>query len=260
MLHWPMRPPERKSSYPSLFPSPRTPTMISIPTFIYAAWGVVILLAVIVVCGAFYAGWQRLWGEVFWRKAKVGASVLAMVGIGLLLLNFDISTRAIWKDSAQELLLLEFIEARVNIATSMAALCSETAGLPDGKNTCWDLKNIDGQLSSLNPRDRKHYQHIKHWQNNPRIEEAGERANRQIDWMNQMMFTDADRYQIVPKRDRPTVLFIVAILLVLSTGGSVGEAVFQLRIAKDREAEERDESRPAKDATHIARAADSSVK
>lgn len=208
---------------------------MAIPTFINTAWFCVILFAVIAIGGAGYAGWKKYRNEVFWRFTKLFSSVLTITGIVVSLMNFDIATRALWKDEVQEQLLLEFIVARSELAMSMARICSETTALPDGKNTCWDLKNIGGQISSLNLRDRKPLRHIKNWQKNPRITEAVIQANQRIDRMNQLIAIPVDDRQMVQKDGRALILFFVAVLFALATAGSIGEAAFQLRVAKDRQ-------------------------
>jgi hypothetical protein len=208
---------------------------VVIPTFINTAWFCVILFAIIVIGGSGYAGWKKYRNEVFWRLIKLFSSVLTITGIGVSLMNFDIATRALWKDEVQEQLLLEFIVARTELAMSMARICSETSALPDGKNTCWDLKNIGGQLSALNLRDRKPLEHIKNWQNNPRITEAVIQANQRIDWINQLIAIPVDDRQMVQKDGRALILFFVAVMFALATAGSIGEAAFQLRVAKDRQ-------------------------
>lgn len=206
-----------------------------IPTFINTVWFCVILFSIIVIGGTGYAGWKKYRNEVFWRLIKLFSSVLTITGIGVSLMNFDIATRALWKDEVQEQLLLEFIVARSELAMSMARICSETSALPDGKNTCWDLKNIGGQLSALNLRDRKPLEHIKNWQNNPRITEAVIQANQRIDWINQLIAIPVDDRQMVQKDGRALILFFVAVLFALAAAGSIGEAAFQLRVAKERQ-------------------------
>jgi len=208
---------------------------VVIPTFINTVWFCVILFAIIVIGGTGYAGWKKYRNEVFWRLIKLFSTVLTITGIGVSLMSFDIATRALWKDEVQEQLLLEFIVARSELAMSMARICSETSALPDGKNTCWDLKNIGGQLSALNLRDRKPLEHIKNWQNNPRITEAVIQANQRIDWINQLIAIPVDDRQMVQKDGRALILFFVAVLFALATAGSIGEAAFQLRVAKDRQ-------------------------
>lgn len=207
---------------------------MAIPTFINTAWICVILFATALVCGAGYAGWKKYKDEVFWRSIKLCASVVAATGIGVALMNFDIATRAIWKDEVQEQLLLEFIDARTEVAMSMATICSETSALSDGENTCWDLKNIGGQIASLNLRDRKPLDHIKNWQNNPRIEEAVTHANQRIDWINRLIAIPVNDRQMVRKDERAYILLFITVLFALATAGSIGEAAFQLRVAMGR--------------------------
>lgn len=207
---------------------------MTIPTFINTAWLCVILLAVIAIGGAGYAGWKKYRDEVFWRLIKLFTSVFTVTGIGVALMNFDIATRTLWKDEVQEQLLVEFISARTELAMSMARICSETAALPDGKITCWDLKNIGGQITYLNSRDRKPLDHIKNWQNNPRIEEAVMQANQRIDWINNLITIPVDDRQIVQKDRRALILLFTAVLFTLAAAGSIGEAAYQLRVAKDR--------------------------
>ena len=206
---------------------------MAIPTFINTAWFGVTLFAVILIGGAGYAGWKKYRDEVFWRLIKLCSSVTTITGIWVALMNFDIATRALWKDEVQEWLLLEFIDARTELAMSMARICSETAALPDGKNTCWDLKNLGSQISSLNLRDRKPLEHIKNWQNNTRITEVVIQANQRIDWINHLMTIPVDDRQLVQKEGRAPTLLFVAFLFALATAGSIGEAAFQLRVAKD---------------------------
>lgn len=216
---------------------------MAIPTFINAAWIGIVLLAAILIGGIGYAGWAKYRDEVFWRAIKLYSAIVAAAGIGVALMNFDIATRAIWKDERQEQLLLEFIDARTEVAMSMATICSETATLPDGKSTCWDLKNIGNQIASLNLRDRKPLDHIKNWQNNPRIEEAVTRANHRIEWINRLIAIPVDDRQMVSKDERAYILLIAAALLALAAAGSIGEAAFQLRAAKDKKAQEPDVAR-----------------
>lgn len=207
---------------------------MTIPTLINSAWVGVFLFTLVAVVVASYFGWKKYKGEIFWRSIKLYASIAALFGIGVALMNFDISTRALWKDAMQQELFLDFVDARTELAMNMAKICSETAALPNEKNTCWDLKNIGGQIASTNLRNRKPLEHIKNWQENPRIEEAIRLANLRIDLINRNMAIPVDDRQIVRPPVRAWLLLVSALLLALAAAGTIGEAAFQLRVAKDR--------------------------
>lgn len=207
---------------------------MTIPTLINSAWFIVFLFTLIAVLVAGYSGWKKYKGEVFWRSIKLYASMAAVVGICVALMNFDIATRSLWKDDVEKELLLEYIDVRTELAMSMAKICSETAALPNEQNSCWDLKNIGGQIASRNLRNRTPLEPIKNWQNNPRIEETIKIANMRIDWLNRNMAIPVNDRQIIPPSVRMWILLIAAFLFSLAAAGTIGEAAYQLRRAKDR--------------------------
>lgn len=207
---------------------------MTIPTLINSAWFIVFLFTLIAVLVAGYSGWKKYKGEVFWRSIKLYASMFAVVGICVALMNFDIATRSLWKDDVEKELLLEYIDVRTELAMSMAKICSETAALPNEQNSCWDLKNIGGQIASRNLRNRTPLEPLKNWQNNPRIEETIKIANMRIDWLNRNMAIPVNDRQIIPPSVRMWILLIAAFLFSLAAAGTIGEAAYQLRRAKDR--------------------------
>lgn len=207
---------------------------MAIPDFINSIWAIIIIVAAIAILLTSYAGWIKFKGEIFWRSIKLSASIIGMTGIAIALLNFDIATRALWKDPAQEYMLLDFINARTELSMSMAEICSESTTKLTDKNSCWDLKNIASQINSINIRDRIPLKIIENWQRNPRIDEAIRQANSRIDFINRNMAIPVNDRQLVSPLARMYVLLASAFLLALAAAGTIGEAVYQLRVSMER--------------------------
>lgn len=203
---------------------------------IYSQWVIVLGGGICLISFALFCGWRKTKSLEFWRRIKLYSALLGAVGIGMLLVNIDSSTRAVFTGKARDELLLNFIDTKAFIATKMAALCSAptTETLHSRENTCWDVKNIDGQISIINVRDLKPFAPIKNWQSNPKLNELISGVNSRIAYMNGTMPREEDRFILLGDMARLSVMFWAAVLLVLAVSGSVGEAAFQYRDAIDR--------------------------
>ena len=213
---------------------------IPIPVVVYAQWVFIAILAAALIAFSF---WKGLSGEktlVFWRRIKLYSALLGVVGILLLMVRIDTDTRAHFTGEARNLLLLEFIDAKTSMAVSMANLCAIQTPpgevLHSRENTCWDIKNIDAQLSVLNIRDMKQFQLIKNWQNNPVIAGVVSDINYRIESMNRLIPPAEDRFILFGDDTRLGLLFWASVLLVLAVSGSVGEAAYHYQDALARTA------------------------
>ncbi len=117
------------------------------PTIIYSFWVITALLALVMIGLSFWAGWAQFFGLKWWRTAKLGSALLGAVGIALLLIKFDADTRSILVDNRRAPLLDNFIETKSYLAAAMAKHCGGTTSA-EPNLTCWDIQNINGQISS----------------------------------------------------------------------------------------------------------------
>jgi hypothetical protein len=217
---------------------------ISLPFFVYSQWVVIVGFAASLIGLALWKGYSRAKTLVFWRGVKLASALLGTVGIALLLVRIDSDTREQFSGEARNILLLEFIDAKAYLAEHTAELCATQT--PPGEilhsqaNTCWDLKNIDAQVSVINIRDIKQFRPIKNWQNNPAIADIITEINRRIQYMNGLFPRDEDRFSLLDDNARLWLLFGACVLLVLAVSGSVGEAAYQFVDARARAVPELD--------------------
>ena len=203
----------------------RTP----LPVFIYSVWFVILLGAVVLISIALVSGWRKANSPAFWKGVKLCSALLGVVSLGLLMLTFEATTRAMVTGKARDVLLLYFIDTKAFIAVNMATACSE----PDDQNprarqlTCWDMKNIDGQINIAKLHEATPFEPVKNWQSNPQIDAFIKQVNSRIQHMNLLMPPKEDLFWVVSDKGRLTVFFFAALLMVLAVSGTVGEAAFQ---------------------------------
>jgi len=183
--------------------------------------------------GALWLGLRRQWSQFDWRVTKLLSALLGAVGIAMLLANFEKTTYDSLIDKSKRYAFAEFLDTKFFIAHSLSIACARDQGIEKNRLTCFDYKNIDGQVSSFWVRNSIPFKEITNWQRNPEIDEFVVEVNRRLKNINDAMPPFEESTEIISDTYRAHFLILSAFLVTIAIAGSVGEAAFQLRLAID---------------------------
>jgi len=202
-------------------------------TVVHWFWGIMLAVAIISIAYASRSAWRSTASEtLYWRGVKIGSSALGIVGLGLLLLNFEQVVRSTMIDSANDYAFTAFLEAKFYSTRQAAIACATAPTTQDGRNHCFDYNNLDGQLSF--DRYRTHgLTKMTNWQRVPTLEPVIEQLNRDIDRINSSRAMRA----IPPTfgaEARLQISLFSTLLVILALAGGIGESIFQYKQERDK--------------------------
>ncbi len=201
-------------------------------TFVYGFWTVAGILAVLLIGGAFILGLRDTKSSSLrkWRFRKLLSAVLGVVGLLLLLMNFERVVREGIQDDSREYALSEFLDARFYATYHAALACANKDKSEGAKLTCFDIDQSWRQFYQSRLRDSTPFSRITNWQGNPDILEFAERMNRHIDHLNRTLPV-ATTPSTFSKKNQFAIVMLATILVIVALAGSVGEAAYQYRQA-----------------------------
>ena len=202
------------------------------PTFVLIAWAIIAFLAIGTIGSSLILGYRQKGDLVTWRKRKLYSAVLGVVGLALLLVNFDQSVRAMTLGTAREHAVLVYIDIKAIILEKLAELCGEI-GSENRKLTCFDLRMANQSIIHPRLRDGQPYDLMTNWQKNSELEEFYKQLNRDLEYLNSFIKDPKMHDSVISNEGRLKLSILAAILIIIAVAGSVGEAAFQLRQAID---------------------------
>lgn len=208
--------------------------------FVYGVWVFVGLFASGLMIAAGLLGYCRKGTLIFWRWAKLASSIAGVVSVALLLLSFEAQMRQGLTGEASMDANLAYIHAKASILEDIAMNCGTR---PEAKaRFCSDLSNMHRLLHYTYVRDGTQIPRLNLDQYSPDAAPIAKSVNDRIDYINMYAKRPEEQWNLIPRKRRPDILLVAALLLVLALSASVGEAAFQLRVAVDeRESKRRSE-------------------
>lgn len=205
---------------------------MSINIFVYGFWTIALGLAVGVISFAAITAYKSTpIATRNWRIVKVISSILGLVGLVLLLLNFEQLVRDIIIGKSRSYAQIEFYEAKFLITHRKSLACAKDMSTDRAKSTCADFENIDQLISADKLRSGSAFGLIRNWQKNPELDQTILELNEHL--------TDIDRSLRVTSWEsafsdiaRIRIAMISVILVILGIAGSIGESIFQYRQTK----------------------------
>jgi hypothetical protein len=199
--------------------------------FIYIVIGISLTVSVGLIGLGLWAGLTQRKDLVFWRTMKLYSSCLGLVGLLLLLVNFEKTVRDAIGGKSKEYAYAEFIDLKFFVTLHVSSVCAHEKESQEAELHCFDVKNIDLQVLSDNLRDSKPYRLIVNWQKNPKIDEFIEEVNRRLEALNRTIPVAASEESFLGTQTRINLLIISVLLVIFALAGSIGEAAYQLRQA-----------------------------
>jgi hypothetical protein len=200
-----------------------------LPTFIYSAWAGIGLLAVVLVGWNLYRGYNGKGTLIEWRATKLRSTLISAVGIFLLLLNFETVMRHGFSGDPTPQAVLSFVHAKARVLEEMSIRCGK--GLEDNR-PCSDLRQINGILAFPYVVEGKKFPILQKDQWAPELSAFMDDLKKVTDGANLFVRNPDDQWELLSRDARSKLLLLAAVLLVIALAGSVGEAAYQLRLAK----------------------------
>jgi cytochrome bd-type quinol oxidase subunit 1 len=198
-------------------------------SFVHSVWAVGLLVGFCLIGVAFAAGLGQRRNLLFWRRVKLVSTTLTVIGLVLLLLNFEKTVREM--TNPKDYVLNAFIDLKFYLANRIASACGGQPKSEQAKLTCFDVLNIDRQVSFLNLREAKELALITNWQRNPEIDELVAEVNRRVEHINPAI-REMGSTTILDPMVRVNLLMLCVLLVIISLAGSIGEAAFQFAQAR----------------------------
>lgn len=205
---------------------------MSVSSFAYGVWALVGAIALSIATLATVLGYMKVGSLVTWRSIKLASNFSGLIGIGLLLMNFETQIRRGFSGEISMDAALTFIEVKTLVLEEMAAKCSDRVQ-PEAERLCTDLRHIHSLQHYAYVRDSKPLPLLREDQYSTAAHPFLKRVNTAIEQINMFAKRPEDQWELISTKSRPKVLLCAAILLALAVAGSVGEAAFQLRLARD---------------------------
>jgi hypothetical protein len=207
--------------------------MISTNAFIIWYWVITLTIAIGLIGGAAIKGWRDGCEKlVWWRGVKLISSAIGVVGLILLLLNFETLVREM-SSRSKAFVDDEFLEAKFYATHLKAVACSKDMSEAKARNECFDFTNIDNQISFARLREGREFSTITNWQRNPALTEAITTLNRKLAFINSAV-ASANERQFLAFDMRLSVAMLSTILVIVAVAGSIGDATYQYRQARLR--------------------------
>ncbi len=218
------------------------------PSFVLGYWIFVSVFSFILISSSLYVGLRKKFGIIFWREAKLISSIIGSVGIVSLLISFDSSTHEQFGTRSIQLAKEELLDTKFLVAEYLHDHCPSGVIAGEDKNTCFDFKNIDRQLSMSVLGDAiEHSRKLKNVENLPKNPVLSDQnntndpysplntINSRINLINGLMKTEY-KTPVVSDEEKLNFSMFSILFVVIALAGTVGEAAFQLRIEIDRNA------------------------
>jgi hypothetical protein len=208
---------------------------LTVNTFVYGFWIIGALLAIVVIPLFALKAWRSGSDQaLLWRGVKVMASALGLVGLFLLLLNFEQVVRSSVVDDSKEYALTTFLEAKFIITKETSVACSKDMANQQARLTCGDFQNIDNQISFIKLRDDMGFGQLTNWQNNPVLDPVIRQLNTYLANIDQTRraFRAPRTFSF---ESRFGITLISTLLVILAIAGSLSESIFQFRQTLDQE-------------------------
>jgi hypothetical protein len=204
-----------------------------IPTqmVIYGFWIFAVVFALTLIGSALLVGLRGEWSVSRWRMIKLFSALLGAVGIVMLLLNFEATVRNAIVEKGKEYAFAEFLDLKFFITQAVVLACAKDQTIERNRLTCFDFKNIDGQVSSYWVRTSKGINKITNWQYNSGIEEFVAEVNRRLAYINNALPPADEDREIVSSKTRIDLLMLAVLLVTTAIAGAVGDAAFQVRLS-----------------------------
>lgn len=207
---------------------------MSLPDFVYGVSAFVGALALCLVGLAFFLGYRKVGSTRRWRCIKLVSNFAGLVGIGLLLMNFEATLRQGFSGGPTMDAVLTFIEAKTQVLEEMAVTCGDQART-NAERLCADLRHMHRLQHYTSVRDGKPLPLLREDQYSSEARPFLKRLNAAIEQVNLFAKRPEDQWELVSREGKSKLLLGAALFLALAVAGSIGEAAFQLRIAKDDE-------------------------
>jgi hypothetical protein len=116
--------------------------------FVWGFWIIGIVGAVIIFGMFILSARQSLPGDALsWRFTKVVSSSAGIIGVFLLLLNFEQVVRSSMVRGAKEYELNSFLEAKFATTAGMISACARPRDTIEAQRTCSDFRDLDISVS-----------------------------------------------------------------------------------------------------------------
>lgn len=216
-------------------------TMLITPrTIVFFFWALAFVLAVVIISLALRQAWKGTPADMLsWRVIKAGSALLGLVGFFLLALNLEGLVRSSLADEAKRYIQHQFLTIRFVTLYERAVACAKDQSNNPARLACSDFTYLDERLSAYwllqleGPFER-----IAPWR--PGIEQPsgivpvhgiGTVLNQVNSVLESMQFSlKGFGFPVILNFEtRFWILFFSLVLVLLAVGGSVGEAVYQLK-------------------------------
>jgi hypothetical protein len=211
---------------------------MSFSTFVYTAWIVIGVLALVLVVAALTLGLLHKFSVKFWRKVKLATALLGVFGLFFLLINFERIARDTFFEEAKHLSFLEFLDMKFFIAQSTAKACLT----PSRREACDYMRNLDGVMSFIDMRDFNELPTIENWTFDSSLDDFVSDVNSRVDAINLFMPTKNRYYKILSTESRIIITLFGVLCIIIAMAGSVGDAAFQLADANAQERRSRNQA------------------
>ena len=186
-------------------------------------------VALVAIGIALGLGFSRKGSLLRWRWAKFISAILGSIGIVMLLFNFEKTVRDIVVKNTRDYVFEEFVDIKFFIAQKLILACSKDQAVEQNKLTCFDYRNIDGQVSLLHVRAPIAFNKIVNWQRNPAIDDFVSELNRRLEIINQAFPVLVEDRSIISNEARINMVAIAILLVIGAVACSAGEAAYQIR-------------------------------
>jgi hypothetical protein len=195
---------------------------------LYIIFGLSGVFALFCIGRALYLGLTQRYGLLFWRKIKLASSLFAVIGLVLLILNFEKVVRDTVGGKSRDYAFAEFVDLKFYIARELALLCANADKSPEAQRNCDEAINLDKYARPHHIRNSTKYGRMQHWDGNDATVQLVENANRYFARIDSALPAAALTESFIDDDKRMGLLVLAIILVILSIAGSVGEAAFQL--------------------------------
>jgi hypothetical protein len=198
-------------------------------TVVHWFWAIMGTFALASIAYFAISAWRSSSADaLYWRGIKVAASALGVVGLALLLLNFEQLVRMSMVDNANDYAFKTFLEAKFYSTFHAAVACSGEMETQDSRNRCFDFLNLNGQVDLSRLRSG-HMQKMSNWQKNPKLDPVIERLSSYIGSINSggRMLTIAPTFGF----DQRLSISLFSTLLVIL---AIAESIYQFKQERDK--------------------------